>query len=163
MAHAAAPVTPAVRALRAAGIDYTEHLYRYEEHGGTRVSARELGVDEHAVVKTLVMEDDSRAPLIVLMHGDLEVSTKQLARAIGCKHVEPCKPDVANRHSGYLVGGTSPFGLRKAMPIYVERTILDLPRLYINGGARGFLVSMAPADLVRVLNPTPVDIGVGSI
>ena len=163
MAHAAAPVTPAVRALRAAGIDYTEHLYRYEEHGGTRVSARELGVDEHAVVKTLVMEDDSRAPLIVLMHGDLEVSTKQLARAIGCKHVEPCKPDVANRHSGYLVGGTSPFGLRKAMPIYVERTILDLPRIYINGGARGFLVGLAPADLVRVLNPTPVNIGVGSI
>ena len=163
MAHAAAPVTPAVRALRAAGIDYTEHLYRYEEHGGTRVSARELGVDEHAVVKTLVMEDDSRAPLIVLMHGDLEVSTKQLARAIGCKHVEPCKPDVANRHSGYLVGGTSPFGLRKAMPIYVERTILDLPRLYINGGARGFLVGIVPTDLTRVLNPTPVNIGVGSI
>jgi len=162
MAHAAAPVTPAVRALRAAGVDYTEHVYRYEEHGGTRVSARELGVDEHAVVKTLVMEDDTRAPLVVLMHGDLEVSTKQLARAIGCKHVEPCKPDVANRHSGYLVGGTSPFGLRRAMPIYVERTILDLPRLYINGGARGFLVGIAPADLVRVLNPTPVDVGIAA-
>jgi len=160
MAHAAAPVTPAVRALRAAGVDYTEHVYRYEEHGGTRVSARELGVDEHAVVKTLVMEDDTRAPLVVLMHGDLEVSTKQLARAIGCKHVEPCKPDVANRHSGYLVGGTSPFGVRKAMPIYVERTILDLPRLYINGGARGFLVGIAPADLVRVLKPTPVEVGI---
>jgi Cys-tRNA(Pro) deacylase len=159
MSHAAAPVTPAVRALRAAGVDYTEHLYRYEEHGGTRVSARELGVDEHAVVKTLVMEDDTRAPLVVLMHGDLEVSTKQLARAIGCKHVEPCKPDVADRHSGYLVGGTSPFGLRKAMPIYVERTIVDLPRLYINGGARGFLVGIAPADLVRVLKPTPVEVG----
>jgi Cys-tRNA(Pro) deacylase len=160
MAHSTAPVTPAVRALRAAGVDYTEHVYRYEEHGGTRVSARELGVDEHAVVKTLVMEDDTRAPFIVLMHGDLEVSTKQLARAIGCKHVEPCKPDVANRHSGYLVGGTSPFGLRKAMPVYVERTILDLPRIYINGGARGFLVGIAPADLVRVLNPTPVDVGI---
>ena len=160
MAHSTAPVTPAVRALRAAGVDYTEHVYRYEEHGGTRVSARELGVDEHAVVKTLVMEDDARSPLIVLMHGDLEVSTKQLARAIGCKHVEPCKPDVANRHSGYLVGGTSPFGLRKAMPVYVERTILDLPRIYINGGARGFLVGLAPADLVRVLNPTPVDVGI---
>jgi Cys-tRNA(Pro) deacylase len=162
MAHTAAPVTPAVRALRAAGVDYTEHVYRYEEHGGTRVSARELGVDEHAVVKTLVMEDDTRAPLIVLMHGDLEVSTKQLARAIGCKHAEPCKPDVANRHSGYLVGGTSPFGLRKAMPIYVERTILGLPRLYINGGARGFLVGIAPADLVRVLKPTPVDVGIAA-
>jgi Cys-tRNA(Pro) deacylase len=160
MAHSTAPVTPAVRALRAAGVDYTEHVYRYEEHGGTRVSARELGVDEHAVVKTLVMEDDTRAPLVVLMHGDLEVSTKQLARAIGCKHVEPCKPDVANRHSGYLVGGTSPFGLRKAMPVYVERTILDLPRIYINGGARGFLVGIAPADLVRALNPTPVDVGI---
>jgi len=160
MSHSTAPVTPAVRVLRAAGVAFTEHLYRYEEHGGTRVSARELGVDEHAVVKTLVMEDDNRAPLIVLMHGDLEVSTKQLARAIERKHVEPCKPDVANRHSGYLVGGTSPFGLRKAMPVYVERTILDLPRIYINGGARGFLVGIAPADLVRVLNPTPVDVGI---
>ena len=160
MAHSTAPVTPAVRALRAAGVGFTEHVYRYEEHGGTRVSARELGVDEHAVVKTLVMEDDTRAPLIVLMHGDLEVSTKQLARAIGCKHVEPCKPDLANRHSGYLVGGTSPFGTRKAMPVYVERTILDLPRIYINGGARGFLVGIAPADLVRVLSPTPVDVGI---
>ena len=160
MAHSATPVTPAVRALRGAGVPFTEHLYRYEEHGGTRVSARELGVDEHAVVKTLVMEDDARSPLIVLMHGDLEVSTKQLARAIGRKHVEPCKPDVANRHSGYLVGGTSPFGTRKAMPVYVERTILDLPRIYINGGARGFLVGLAPADLVRVLNPTPVEVGI---
>ena len=160
MGKSDAPVTAAIRALRAAGVSYTEHLYRYEEHGGTRVSARELGVDEHAVVKTLVMEDDNRAPLIVLMHGDLEVSTKQLARAIGRKHVEPCRPDVANRHSGYLVGGTSPFGLRKAMPVYVERTILDLPRIYINGGTRGFLVGIAPADLVRVLNPTPVDVGI---
>ncbi len=160
MAHSAMPVTPAVRVLRSAGVPFTEHLYRYEEHGGTRVSARELGVDEHAVVKTLVMEDDNRAPLIVLMHGDLEVSTKQLARAIERRHVEPCKPDVANRHSGYLVGGTSPFGLRKAMPVYVERTILDLPRIYINGGARGFLVGIAPADLVRVLSPTPVDVGI---
>jgi Cys-tRNA(Pro) deacylase len=160
MGHSSSPVTPAVRILRSAGVEFTEHLYRYEEHGGTRVSARELGVDEHAVVKTLVMEDDSRAPFIVLMHGDLEVSTKQLARAIGCKHVEPCKPDVANRHSGYLVGGTSPFGTRKAMPVYVERTILDLLRIYINGGARGFLVGIAPADLVRVLKPTPVDVGI---
>ena len=162
MAHPATPATPAIRVLRAAGVAFTEHHYRYEEHGGTRVSARELCVDEHAVVKTLVMEDDGRAPLVVLMHGDLEVSTKQLARAIGRKHVEPCKPEVANRHSGYLVGGTSPFGTRKAMPVYVERTILDLPRIYINGGARGFLVGIAPADLVRVLNPTPVDVGIGA-
>ena len=160
MARSATPVTPAVRALRGAGVPFTEHLYRYEEHGGTRVSARELGVDEHAVIKTLVMEDEAKHPLIVLMHGDLEVSTKELARAIGRKRVEPCKPDVANRHSGYLVGGTSPFGTRKAMPVYMERTILDLPRLYINGGARGFLVGLAPADVVRVLNPTPVEVGI---
>jgi len=160
MAHSATPVTAAVRVLRGAGVAYTEHLYRYEEHGGTRVSARELGVDEHAVVKTLVMEDDEHVPLLVLMHGDLEVSTKQLARAIGSRHVEPCRPDVANRHSGYLVGGTSPFGARKTMPVYVERSILDLPRIYINGGARGFLVGIAPADLVRVLNPTPVEVGI---
>ena len=160
MAHPATPVTPAIRVLRSAGVPFTEHLYRYEEHGGTRVSARELGVDEHAVVKTLVMEDDARAPLLVLMHGDLEVSTKQLARAIGRKNVEPCKPDVANRHSGYLVGGTSAFGTRKAMPVYVERTILDLPRIYLNGGARGFLVGIAPADLVRVLSPTLVEVGI---
>ena len=162
MAHPATPVTPAIRALRAAGVPFSEHLYRYEEHGGTRVAAHELGVPEHETVKTLVMETDTGAPLIVLMHGDLEVSTKQLARAIGCKHVEPCRPEVANRHSGYLVGGTSPFGARKPMPIYVERTILDLPRVYINGGARGFLVGLAPADLVRVLQPVVVGIGVRS-
>jgi Cys-tRNA(Pro) deacylase len=155
-----APVTPAVRVLRAAGVTYTEHFYRYEEHGGTRVSARELGVDEHAVVKTLVMQDEAGSPFIVLMHGDLEVSTKQLAREIGRKHVEPCKPDVANRHSGYLVGGTSPFGTRKAMPVYVERTILELPLIYINGGGRGFLVGLAPADLARILSPTPVQVGI---
>jgi len=160
MAHSATPVTPAVRVLRGAGVPFTGHLYRYEEHGGTKVSARELGVDEHAVVKTLVMEDEARAPLVVLMHGDLEVSTKQLARAIGCKLVVPCKPEVANRHSGYLVGGTSPFGIRRAMPVYVERTILDLPRIYINGGARGFLVGISPADLVRVLNPILVEVGI---
>ena len=160
MVHPTTPVTPAIRILRRAGVPFTEHLYRYEEHGGTRVSARELGVDEHAVVKTLVMEDDTRAPLIVLMHGDLEVSTKQLARAIDCKHVEPCRPDAAHRHSGYLVGGTSPFGTRKPMRVYVERTILELPRIYINGGARGFLVGIAPAELVRVLNPTPVEVGI---
>lgn len=154
------PVTPAVRQLRAQGVPFGEHLYRYEERGGTRVSARELGVDEHAVVKTLVMEDDSGHPLIVLMHGDREVSTKQLARARGCRHVEPCKPEVANRHSGYLVGGTSPFGTRKTMPVYMERSIAALPRIYVNGGARGFLVSLTPADLERVLSPTFVDVAV---
>ena len=162
MARPDAPVTPAVRALRAAGVPFTAHQYRYEDHGGTRVPARELGVPEHQVVKTLVMHDEAAQPLIVLMHGDLEVSTKNLARAIGCKLVEPCKPDVANRHSGYLVGGTSPFGTRKAMPVYVEATILDLPAIYINGGARGFLVCIAPGDLVRVLNPTPVHVGIVS-
>lgn len=135
---------------------YTEHPYRYEEHGGTATSARELGVDEHAVVKTLILEDESGRPLVVLMHGDREVSLKALARQIGCRQVQLCKPEVANRHSGYLVGGTSPFGTRKAMPVHVEKTILDLERIYINGGSRGFLVGLAPADLVRVLQPVPV-------
>jgi Cys-tRNA(Pro) deacylase len=157
-----APVTPAVRVLRSHQVPFDEHLYRFEEHGGTRVSARELGVDEHAIIKTLVMQDDRGSPFMVLMHGDREVSTKQLARAIGCRQVDPCKPDVANRHSGYLVGGTSPFGTRKTMPVYLERSILDLPRIYINGGARGFLVSLAPADLERVLKPVPVDVAIGS-
>ncbi len=154
------PSTPAVRLLRAEAVPFTEHVYRYEEHGGTRVSARELGVDEHAVIKTLVMQDEGGAPLIVLMHGDREVSTKQLARALGCRSVEPCRPEVATRHSGYLVGGTSPFGTRKAMPVYLERSIADLAKVYINGGARGFLVGLAPADLIRVLRPTPVDVAI---
>jgi Cys-tRNA(Pro) deacylase len=157
---AAAPVTPAVRALKAAGIAYTEHLYRYEERGGTRVSARELGVDEHAVVKTLVLEDESKAPLIVLMHGDLEVSTKNLARLLGRKSIVPCRPEVAEKHTGYKVGGTSPFGTRKTIPVYVERTILDLPRIYLNGGHRGFLVGLDPEALVRVLDATPVEVGI---
>jgi Cys-tRNA(Pro) deacylase len=154
------PSTAATRLLREKGVAYTEHPYRYEEKGGTRVSARELGVDEHAVVKTLVMEDDEGAPLVVLMHGDREVSTKALARQLGKKAVQICKPDVANRHSGYLVGGTSPFGTRKAMPVCVERTILDLDRVYVNGGSRGFLVGMAPEDLVAVLSPTLVDVAI---
>ena len=154
------PSTAATRLLREKGVAYTEHPYRYEEKGGTRVSARELGVDEHAVVKTLVMEDETGAPLVVLMHGDREVSTKALARQIGKKAVQICKPDAANRHSGYLVGGTSPFGTRKAMPVYVERTIVDLERIYVNGGSRGFLVGMAPGDLVAVLAPTLVDVGI---
>jgi Cys-tRNA(Pro) deacylase len=153
------PSTPAVRLLRAEGVSFTEHLYRYEERGGTRVPARELGVDEHTMIKTLVMQDDQGAPLVVLMHGDREVSTKQLARTRGCKAVEPCAPDVANRHSGYLVGGTSPFGTRKAMPVYMERSILNLPKVHINGGARGFLLCLDPSEIVRVLKPTLVDVG----
>ena len=151
------PSTPATRLLREEGVSYSEHLYRYEERGGTRVSARELGVDEHAVVKTLVMEDDGGAPLVVLMHGDREVSTKALARQIGRRSVQICRPEVANRHSGYQVGGTSPFATRKPMPVFMERSIAALPRMYVNGGSRGFLVGMAPVDLVRVLAPTLVD------
>ncbi|MEZ5288885.1 MAG: Cys-tRNA(Pro) deacylase [Vicinamibacterales bacterium] len=143
--------------LRQHAVDFTEHPYRYEEKGGTRVSSRELGVDEHQVIKTLVMEDDTRRPLIVLMHGDREVSTKNLARQIGAKSVTPCAPAVADRHTGYQVGGTSPFGTRKPMPVYVERSILDLPRLFVNGGRRGYLIALSPADLVRVLSPTPVE------
>jgi Cys-tRNA(Pro) deacylase len=155
-----APSTPATRLLRERGVPYTEHLYRYEDRGGTRVSARELGVDEHAVVKTLVMEDEDREPLIVLMHGDREVSAKALARVLGRKAIQPCKPEVANRHSGYQVGGTSPFGTRRRMPVYLERSILALPTIYVNGGSRGFLVGLAPADVVRVLEPTTVDVGI---
>jgi Cys-tRNA(Pro) deacylase len=150
----------AVRTLRAHGVSFTEHPYRYEDRGGTRVSARELGVDEHVVIKTLVMQDERRQPLIVLMHGDREVSTRNLARQIGVKSVEPCDPATAERHTGYQVGGTSPFGTRKLLPVYVERTILDLPRIYINGGRRGSLVSLSPADLARVLSPTLVGVAV---
>lgn len=156
-----APVTPAVRALRAAGVPFTEHLYEYEERGGTAVSARELGVDEHTVVKTLVMEDDAREPLVVLMHGDRMVSTQRLARAIGAKRVAPCDPAVAQRHSGYMVGGTSPFGARRAMPVYMERSILALTRIYVNGGRRGFLVGLDPRDVERVLAPVLVEVAVG--
>ena len=136
---------------------FTEHEYRYEERGGTAVSSRALGVPEHTVIKTLVMEDDQKRPLIVLMHGDKEVSTKNLARQIGSKMVSPCAPDVAQKHTGYLVGGTSPFGTRKSMPVYLERSIAELDRIYINGGRRGFLVAVSPADLIRVLSPTLVD------
>ncbi len=149
--------TPAVHFLRAQMVTFTEHPYRYEERGGTAVSSRELGVDEHIVIKTLVMEDEDRQPLIVLMHGDRDVSTKNLARQSGRKTIAPCDADVAQRHSGYLVGGTSPFGMRKKMPVYMERTIADLERIYINGGRRGFLIALAPADLVRTLSPTLVD------
>lgn len=148
--------TPATQFLRKQKVAFSEHPYDYEEHGGTTVSARELGVDEHHVVKTLVMQDEAAKPLIVLMHGDCKVSTKNLARAIGCKSVEPCKPEVAQRHSGYQVGGTSPFGTRKAMPVYVEQSILDLETIYINGGRRGYLVGIAPRVLVDVLGARPV-------
>jgi Cys-tRNA(Pro) deacylase len=152
------PVTSAVRMLRAHGIAFTQQPYTYETRGGTEVPARELGVDEHAVIKTLVMQDDAARPLVVLMHGDREVSTKALARILGVKSVAPCAPAVADRHSGYQVGGTSPFGTRKAMPIYAERSITELPYLYVNGGRRGYLVGMTPTDLVRVLHPVLVDI-----
>ena len=151
--------TPAIHFLRKHGVAFTEHPYRYEERGGTRVSARELGVDEHAVIKTLVMEDEARQPLIVLMHGDREVSTKNLARQIGRKTIEPCAPDVAQRHTGYQVGGTSPFGTRKALPVVIERSILDLDRIYINGGRRGLLVGLSPRELTRVLEPVSVEVG----
>lgn len=148
--------TPATQFLRRHGVAFGEHVYEYVEHGGTSESARQLGVGEHAVVKTLVMEDEHAKPLIILMHGDRTVSTKNLARQIGAKRVEPCKPEVANRHSGYLVGGTSPFGTKKAMPVYVESTILDLPSIYLNGGRRGYLVSLAPAVLATLLQARPV-------
>jgi Cys-tRNA(Pro) deacylase len=154
------PVTTAVRALRAAKVEFTDHLYTYEEKGGTAVSARELGVDEHAVVKTLVMEDDRGEPLVVLMHGDREVSTKALARQLSRRSVQICKPEVANRHSGYQVGGTSPFGTRRRMPVCVERSVLELPRIYVNGGSRGFLVGIDPRELARVLETTVVEVGI---
>ncbi|MBN3727208.1 Cys-tRNA(Pro) deacylase [Burkholderia sp. Ac-20379] len=148
--------TPATQWLRRHGVAFGEHTYDYVEHGGTGESARQLGVDEHQVVKTLVMEDEHAKPLVILMHGDRTVSTKNLARQIGAKRVEPCKPEVANRHSGYLVGGTSPFGTKKAMPVYVEASVLELPSILVNGGKRGYLVSLAPAVLVDALGAKPV-------
>ena len=156
------PSTPAIHFLRRHGVAFTEHPYRYEERGGTRVSARELGVDEHAVVKTLVMEDEHREPLIVLMHGDCEVSTKALARQAGRKTVTPCAPATAERHTGYLVGGTSPFGTRRALPVYLERSILELATIYINGGRRGFLLGVAPREIVSPLSATLVDVAIAS-
>lgn len=155
-----APSTNATRLLKQAGVAYTEHLYRYEDHGGTAVSARELGVDEHAVIKTLVMEDEKGAPLIILMHGDREVSTKELARQIGAKAVHPCKPEVANKHSGYLVGGTSPLGTKKALPVQAEASLFDLDRIYLNGGSRGFLVGLDPKDLDKLLTITRVNVAI---
>ncbi|AHN76706.1 membrane protein [Pandoraea pnomenusa] len=149
--------TPATQFLKQKQVAFTEHVYEYVEHGGTGESARQLGVDEHAVVKTLVMEDDKAKPLIVLMHGDRTVSTKNLARQIGAKRVEPCKPEVAQRHSGYMVGGTSPFGTKRAMVVYVEASVLDLPKIFINGGRRGYLIGIAPQVLLNALGAKPVN------
>ena len=148
--------TPATQLLRAQGVEFTEHPYDYVEHGGSAESARQLGLDEHMVVKTLVMQDQDARPLIVLMHGDRKVSTKNLARQIGANHVEPCKPEVANRHSGYLVGGTSPFGTKKDMPVFIEESILSLPRIAINGGRRGYLLQLDPQVCVRLLQAKTV-------
>jgi len=153
------PVTPAVRFLKQQGVSFVPCPYKYEERGGTTVAARELGVNEYDVVKTLVMEDEGKNPLIVLMHGDRQVSTRALARFLGVKSIRPCDPAVAQKHTGYQVGGTSPFGTRKLLPVYVEETILDLSLIYINGGKRGFLLAMPPGDLARVLRPTPVQVG----
>ncbi|MDR2173275.1 MAG: Cys-tRNA(Pro) deacylase [Burkholderiales bacterium] len=154
------PVTPAVRVLRTHKVPFTPCLYTYEAHGGTTVSSRELGVSERNVIKTLIMEDDNKKPLIVLMHGDCEVSTKQLARLLRVKTIHPCTPNVAEKHSGYQIGGTSPFGTRKTLPIYMERSIADLSTIHINGGKRGFLVAITPGDLIRVLQPTLVEVAV---
>jgi len=155
-----APSTQATRLLKQVRVPHSEHLYRYEEKGGTAVSARELGVAEHAVIKTLVMEDEKGMPLIILMHGDREVSTKELARQIGAKSVHPCKPEVAHRHSGYLVGGTSPFGTKKAMPIFAEASIFELDRIYLNGGSRGFLVGLEPKAVEEVLQVVRVSVAI---
>ena len=149
--------TPATAFLREHGVPFSEHVYDYVEHGGTSESSRQLGVDEHSVVKTLVMQDDDAKPLIILMHGDREVSLKNLARQIGAKRVEPSKPEVAERHTGYRVGGTSPFGTRKTLEIFVERSVLSLPLVYINGGRRGYLVGIDPSVLVDLLKAQPVD------
>lgn len=152
------PVTPAVRLLKREKVSFTHHLYTYVEKGGTGIPAAALGVDEHAVVKALIMEDDQKRPLVVLMHGDRMVSTKALARAMGAKRVGPCDAAVAQKHSGYRIGGTSPFGTKKRMPVFMERSILELPTIYINGGHRGYLVGVNPKDVARVIEPTLVDV-----
>ncbi|MGI6492899.1 MAG: Cys-tRNA(Pro) deacylase [Peptococcaceae bacterium] len=154
------PVTPAVRFLNKEKVAYTGHLYDYEEHGGTTASARQFGINEHIVIKTLVMEDEKKNPLLILMHGDMKVSTKKLARHLGVKAITPCTPEIATRHTGYLVGGTSPFGTKRKLPVYLEETIVDLPQIYINGGKRGFLVIMEPRELLRLLNPVLVKVGI---
>ena len=151
------PITQAIRVLREHKVSFTAHVYDYVERGGTEHSAASLGVDEHCVIKTIVLEDDQKQPLICLQHGDHEVSTKNLARARGCKNVGPCSPHTANRHTGYVVGGTSPFGTRKALPVYMQQTIAELPMIYINGGRRGFLVGMTPGEVQRVLKPILID------
>jgi len=160
MAKDKIPSTPAIRFLRQNDVTFTLRPYKYEDRGGTEVAARELGCDEHQTVKTLVMEDERKKPLIILMHGGREVSTKNLARSIGTKSVTPCDPTTAQRHTGYMVGGTSPFGIRKAMPIYVEESILDLPRIFINAGHRGLLAEMDPVEMARVLDLKPVRVGI---
>jgi len=157
-ARHAAPETPATRFLQQHRVAHSNHLYDYEEHGGTKVSSRELNVPEHHVVKTLVMEDEAARPLIVLMHGDRKVSTRELARQAGVKKIAPCKPEVAQRHTGYMVGGTSPFGTKKTIPVFLQKSILDLPLVYINGGRRGYLVGVHPHDILRVLKPTIVEV-----
>jgi Cys-tRNA(Pro) deacylase len=160
MAKDKTTATPAVRVLRREKVDFSDHFYPYEDKGGTSHPAKELGLDEHCVIKTLIMEDYAKNPFIVLMHGDRQVSTKELARIMGVKSVSPCDPDTASRHSGYQVGGTSPFGTRKTMPVYMEASILDLPRIYINGGRRGYLVCLAPQEVERVLKPIQVKVGI---
>jgi len=162
MAKTRIPVTPALLLMKEKGVTFTLRPYPYEEHGGTKVAARALGVDEHRTIKTLVMEDDRRVPFIILMHGDREVSTKTLARTLGVKSVQPCSPQTAERHTGYRVGGTSPFGTRKPLPIYMEGTIASLPEIFINAGARGLLAEMAPADLIRLLHPRMVSVAIGT-
>jgi Cys-tRNA(Pro) deacylase len=152
------PVTAALRVLKDKNVDFSLRVYKYEEKGGTRVSARELGVDEHQIIKTLVMEDDRKQPLIILMHGDRQVSTKNLARALGVKGIKPCDPKIAEKHTGYKVGGTSPFGTRKPLPIYMEESIVDMPRILINAGSRGLLAEISPLDLIHVLNPVTVHV-----
>jgi Cys-tRNA(Pro) deacylase len=154
------PQTPALRALRAAGAAFSLHTYAYEEKGGTRVSSDKLGVDEHIVIKTLVMEDEKARPLLILMHGDKEVSTKELARTLGVKSITPCKPETARRHTGYMVGGTSPFGTKKELAVYMEKTIADLPEILINAGARGLLAKMSPAELTRILHAREVSVAI---
>ncbi len=154
------PVTTAIRALRAASAEFEPHVYDYVEHGGTDRAAQELGVDEHSTVKTIVMETEAKKPFIVLMHGDREISTKQMARVLGVKAVAPCTPDTATRHTGYLVGGTSPFGTRKPLTVYAESTLFDLPHIFINGGRRGLLVKIAPSVLDRIVHPTRVTVAV---
>lgn len=162
MSKAEIPVTAAIRYLREKNINFIPHFYKYEEHGGTNVASSSLNIPEHNTIKTIVMETDSKQPLIVLMHGDMEVSTKQLARTIGVKRVEPCDKRTAEKHTGYIFGGTSPFGTRKQLPVYVEKTIFDLDKIYVNGGKRGFLLEITPTDLENALPITKVEAGINS-